>query len=250
MKIVFKILASLTGHILYLVGAMSFSLAVIPFAMVCKRIGNNKLPATILHYSLAIFIRKVLTALRVIELKDVKGLERVSSPGPAVFVCNHRGKLDGPLLMSYINYIKPTMKSKYAKRLIYRIFVKWFDFCEIDVQSAEGLIRTEKKCSEILKNQSILFFPEGTRKPGDRLMDFKKMAFSVAVNNDVPVVPVLLYNDAPFMTRKFSSFFPLERVRYKMHFLKPVYPEGKTVNELTNEVYRLMSSEFLRISQR
>jgi len=250
MKIVLKILASLTGHTLYLIGTMSFSLVVLPFVMVCKRIGNNKFPATILHYSLAFFIRKVLTALRVIEIRDVKGLEGVSSLKPAVFVCNHRGKLDGPLLISYINYIKPTMKSKYARLLIYRIFVKWFDFCEIDVQSADGLMRTGKKCSEILKNHSILFFPEGTRKPGDRLMDFKKMAFSVAVNNGVPVVPVLLYNDAPFMTREFSSFFPLERVRFKIHFLKPVYPEGKTANELTNEVYRIMSEELLEMSQR
>ncbi len=250
MKAVFKILASLTGHTLYLVGVMIFSLAVLPFVMVCKRIGNSKLPATILHYSLVFFVRKVLTTLRVIEIKDVKGLEGISSLKRAVFVCNHRGKLDGPLVMSYVNYIKPTMKSKYARRFIYRIFVKWFDFCEIDIQSAEGLIRTEKKCSEILRNQSILFFPEGTRKSGDRLIDFKKMAFSVAVNNAVPVVPVLLYNDEPFMTREFSSFFPLERVRYKIHFLKPVYPEGKTVNELTNEVYRLMSEELLKMSQR
>lgn len=250
MKIVLKILASLTGHTLYLIGTMSFSLVVLPFVMVCNRIGNDKLPATILHYSLAFFIRKVLTMLRVIEIAELKGLERVSSLKPAVFVCNHRGKLDGPLLISYINYIKPTMKSKYARLLIYRIFVKWFDFCEIDVQSADGLMRTGKKCSEILKNHSILFFPEGTRKPGDRLMDFKKMAFSVAVNNGVPVVPVLLYNDIPFMTKEFSSFFPLERVKFKVHFLEPVYPEGKTVNELTNKVYRIMSEELLKMSQR
>lgn len=243
-------MASLTGHTLYLIGTMSFSLVVLPIVMVCKRIGNNKFPATILHYSLAFFIGKVLTALRVIEIRDVKGLEGVSSLKQAVFVCNHRGKLDGPLIMSYVNYLKPTMKSKYARLFIYRIFVKWFDFCEIDVRSADGLIRTEKKCSEILRNHNILFFPEGTRKPGDRLMDFKKMAFSVAVNNNVPVVPVLLYNDAPFMTREFSSFFPLERVRFKIHFLKPVYPEGKTANELTNEVYRIMSEELLEMSQR
>ncbi len=249
MKIVLKILASLIGHTLYLVGSTCFSLAILPFVMVCKRIGNYKLPASLLHYSLAFFIRKVLTTLRVIEIKEVKGLEGVPLQTPNVYVCNHRGKLDGPLLMSYINYIKPTMKSKYAKLLIYRIFVKWFDFCEIDVQSADGLIRTEKKCSEILRNQSILFFPEGTRKSGDRLTDFKKMAFSVAVNNGVPVVPVLLYNDAPFMTKQFSSFFPLERVKYKIHFLEPVYPEGKTVNELTNEVYRIMSAELLKMSQ-
>lgn len=249
MKTVLKILASLTGYTLYLTGVMSFSLAVLPFVMVCRLFGNYRLPGTLLHYSLIFFIRNVLTSLRVIKIIDVEGLEKVFSLGPAVYVCNHRGKLDGPLLMSYVNCIKPTMKSKYARLLIYRIFVRWFDFCEIDVQSAEGLIKTDKKCSEILKNQSILFFPEGTRKPGDRLMDFKKMAFTVAKNNDAPVVPVLLYNDVPFMTREFTSFFPLKRVRYKIHFLEPVYPEEKTANELTNEIYRIMSAELLKMSQ-
>ncbi len=249
MKMVFKVLASLAGHTLYLVGAMFFSLAVLPVVMVCKRIGNYKFPSSLLHYSLAFFIRNVLTTLRVIKIEEVEGLERVSTLGPAVYVCNHRGKLDGPLLMSYVNCIKPTMKSKYARLITYRVFVKWFDFCEIDVQSGEGLIKTENKCSEILKNQSILFFPEGTRKPGDKLMDFKKMAFAIAIKNGVPVVPVLLYNDTPFMTRKFSSFFPLEKVRYKMHFLAPVYPSDKNVNELTNEIYRIMSVELLKMSR-
>lgn len=187
--------------------------------------------------------------MKVIETSEVKGLEHISSLGPAVYTCNHRGKLDGPLVLSYVNYLKPTMKSKYARRPLFRIFMKWFDFCEIDLQSTTGLVQTGEKCSKILQKQSILFFPEGTRKPGDKLSDFKKMAFVIAVNNNVPVVPVLLYNDVPFMTKELSSFFPLKRVRYKIHFLEPVYPTGKSVNELTDEIYRRMSAELLKMSK-
>lgn len=249
MKRIFKILASLTGHTLYLAGSMFFSILILPVVILCKNFNNHKIPSYILYFSLKFFVRRVLTGLGVIKIEETEGLDRVSSLGPAVYVCNHRGKLDGPLVMAYINELKPTMKTKYARRPIYRIFVKWFDFCEIDLQSSEGLIQTEKKCAEILKNQSILFFPEGTRKPGDRLMDFKKMAFMVAVNNNVPVVPVLLYNDVPFMTRQFSSFFPLEKVRYKIHFLEPVYPVEKKNGELTSEVYQKMSSELQKMSK-
>lgn len=247
MKNLLKILASFTGHSLYLVGSMGFSLIVLPVAIFCKCINNHKVPSILVYYSLAFFVRKVLTGLKVIKIEEVEGLDKISSLGPAVYICNHRGKLDGPLVLSLVNFLKPTMKSKYARRPIFRIFVKWFDFCEVDIKSTNGLVQTDKKCSEILQKQSILFFPEGTRKPGNRLSDFKKMAFKIAANNDVPIIPVLLYNSVPFMTKKLSSFFPLERVRFKIHFLDPIYPAGKCVNDLTNDAYLKMSEELQKM---
>ncbi|NLD99181.1 MAG: 1-acyl-sn-glycerol-3-phosphate acyltransferase [Fibrobacter sp.] len=228
---------------------MIFALAILPVAVLCKFSGNYRLPSSMLHYSLRFFVTKVLTVLGVISIEEIVGLKSITPLKPAIYVCNHRGKLDGPLILSYINYLKPTMKSKYARRPLFKILVSWFGFCEVDVQSNTGLLQTEQKCAEILKVQNVLFFPEGTRKTGDRLSDFKKMAFKIAINNKVPVIPVLLYNEVPFMTKKFSSFFPLMRVKFKIHFLEPVQTTDKTVYELTNEVYRLMDAELIKMSR-
>lgn len=249
MKISFKILASFTGHTLYLVGSVVFAIVFLPLVIFCKFIGNYKIPSSLIHQSLSFFVTKVLTWLGVMKIEEVKGLERLSSLGPAVYVCNHRGKLDGPLVLSYVNYLKPTMKSKYARRPVFRVFVRWFDFCEIDIQSTSSLVETDKKCSKLLQQQSILFFPEGTRRSGDRISDFKKMAFTVAVNNNVPVVPVLLFNDVPFMTKNLSSFFPLEKVKFKIHFLEPMYHCGKSANELKNDVYDIMNKGLREMSK-
>jgi len=247
-KKVLKIVASFIGHTLYLTGSVLFTILFLPVVILCKYAGNYKIPSLLLYFSLSFFVRKVLAGLCVIEMKDVKGLDKISSLGPAVYVCNHRGKLDGPLILSFVKNLKPTMKSKYAKRPVFRIFVKWFDFCEIDLRSNQKLIETSRKCSRILEKQSLLFFPEGTRKTSDKLSDFRKMAFKTSADNNVPVVPVLLYNNTPFMTKKLSSFFPLDRVQYKIHFLEPVYPSGKSVSDLTNTVYDLMNAEMLEMS--
>lgn len=245
---VIKIFESFVGHTLYLVGSVCFSVVFLPLVIFCKYIRNYKIPSSLIHYSLSFFVRKVLKFLGVIEIEEVKGLDEISSLGPAIYVCNHRGKLDGPLVLSFVKYLKPTMKSKYAKRPVFRIFTSWFDFCEVDSRSNAKLVETGKKCSGILENQSLLFFPEGTRKSCDKLSDFRKMAFKTAIDNNVPVVPVLLYNKEPFMTKKLSSFFPLEKVRFKIHFLNPVYPCGRGVNDLKNDVYQMMSTELQKMS--
>ncbi len=243
-----KFLIDITGHSTYLVGSTLFASLFLPIVIVANILKLYKVSSFLMYVSLAFFVRKVLGFLRVIKIDEIRGTEQIKTVATAVYVCNHRGKLDGPLIMSLVKNIKPTMKTKYARRPLFRLFVRWFGFCEIDLKTNTGLLNTEKKIADILKEQNILIFPEGTRKYSNRLTEFKNMAFKIAIRNNKPIVPVIIHDNIPFMTKNLASFFPMETVKYNIHFLAPVDSGGKTAEKLKNEVYEMMSERLREIT--
>lgn len=57
-----------------------------------------------------------------------------------------------------------------------------------------------QKCHHLLsKKASVLFFPEGTRSQDNRLQEFKKGAFSVALKANVPIQPITIWGSGELM---------------------------------------------------
>ena len=59
---------------------------------------------------------------------------------------------------------------------------------------------------------SVLVFPEGTRSPPGGLGTFRRGAFEIACRADVPVVPLLLLADPPFLHKE-SAWYALPASR-------------------------------------
>lgn len=75
------------------------------------------------------------------------------------------------------------------------------------------------------KQQSVFIFPEGTRSyaPSPSLLPFKKGAFHLAIQAQVPIVPVVAANYAPVLDMKARHFWP---GRVPVRVLPPVPTEG------------------------
>jgi 1-acyl-sn-glycerol-3-phosphate acyltransferase len=56
-------------------------------------------------------------------------------------------------------------------------------------QAYQSLIRAAK---QIQDGTSVLIFPEGTRQEGDRLGEFKKGGFHLALKSQQPIIPVTI----------------------------------------------------------
>lgn len=100
--------------------------------------------------------------------------------------------------------------------------------------------------------QSVFIFPEGTRSYSSKpeLLPFKKGAFHLAVQAQVPVVPVVVanYSNVLDIKRKIfnSGIIPVS-------VLKPVETKGLTkddVGSLLKGIEDMMAKEYLRISER
>jgi 1-acyl-sn-glycerol-3-phosphate acyltransferase len=85
----------------------------------------------------------------------------------------------------------------------------------------------------------ILFFPEGTRSMDGHLLPFKKGAFRLAIDQDIPVLPVTLVGTRDIMPARSLKPFP-GSVRMIIH--PAITPQGKDVEQLLEETRRAISS--------
>ena len=123
--------------------------------------------------------------------EDVAGLENLP-PGTCVFVCNHQSNFDAPFVFARI----PKHIRFVAKQELYRIPIFGA------VLRAMGNIRVERTGVEsdrdalqlaverVRTKTCILFFAEGTRSVDGQLRPFKKGAAVLAIDAQVPLVPI------------------------------------------------------------
>jgi 1-acyl-sn-glycerol-3-phosphate acyltransferase len=124
----------------------------------------------------------------------VEGGEGVDWGAPALFVCNHQSMIDIPTAFVAL----PCPLRFIAKRELAMVpFLGWY-------MGATGMIFVARGEGEkarqsirlagerVRAGASVLAFPEGTRSLDGRIGPFKKGAFVVAIEAQVPVVPVAI----------------------------------------------------------
>ncbi len=143
---------------------------------------------------------------------------------PAIYVANHRGKLDGPLLLGIIPECAVIIKQKYANLPLYSYFVKHLNFIGVSPHSVANLSRAHNACKKALENgHNLLIFPEGARSSTIKMLTFKDFAFRIAKEMNLPVIPVVIHTDIPFMTKSMNSIFPKKTINCNILFYPPCF---------------------------
>ncbi|MHC4840808.1 MAG: C45 family autoproteolytic acyltransferase/hydrolase [Planctomycetota bacterium] len=130
-------------------------------------------------------------------------VRRSSFPQPCVIVCNHQSMLD-MLLVLLLPVNSRWMIGSWAKRIPL--------MGELNTLSRHILITEKVKLVDrprgvedglrCLKNGiSIVAWPEGKRSPDGELLRFKRDAFQLAIEADVPIVPVVVDGSGAAMPR-------------------------------------------------
>jgi 1-acyl-sn-glycerol-3-phosphate acyltransferase len=132
---------------------------------------------------------------------EVKGLELLDPKQTYVFVSNHRSYLDTATLFIYTGRrIGLLAKKELLKVPVLGVGMGFVNVMAIDRSNRESAIRTTEAAAERIRSGiSFAVFVEGTRaKPGE-LLPFKKGAFYMARQADVPVVPVAVKHSDELM---------------------------------------------------
>jgi 1-acyl-sn-glycerol-3-phosphate acyltransferase len=143
------------------------------------------------HALVRLWARLVLAILGV--RVAVSGLGNAPS-GPAVWAANHSSALDIPILFGYL----PVDFRIIHKRSLYVVpVVGWALFLgghiAIDRSNPFRARRSlERAAARVRGGTSVAVFPEGTRNRGPQVGLFKRGSFVLALNAQVPVVPVSL----------------------------------------------------------
>jgi len=123
--------------------------------------------------------------------EDVAGLENLP-PGTCVLVCNHQSNFDAPFVFARLpKHVRFVAKQELYRIPIFGAAIKAMGNIRVERTGSDGdRKRIEAAIEQVRTRTSILFFAEGTRSTDGKLRSFKKGAAVLAIDAQVPLVPV------------------------------------------------------------
>lgn len=120
------------------------------------------------------------------------GLENAAGMGPCVILSSHRSHLDGPVLLCTLPFdFSFVIKRSLAKIPIWGWAVTRAGYVAIDRSDHTDSVAGMKRAAEMVrKGRRVLTFPEGTRGASDEFRPFKKGGVVLAIEAQVPILPV------------------------------------------------------------
>lgn len=120
------------------------------------------------------------------------GLENIPQE-PVVFVGNHQGNFDIPIVMTTLPRAGILAKQELTKLPFICTWMKLMGCVFIDRKSPrQSVAALGEAIKQVEAGRSMMVFPEGTRSKGSNMGEFKAGAFKIALKTKVPIVPVCI----------------------------------------------------------
>ncbi|NEM98230.1 1-acyl-sn-glycerol-3-phosphate acyltransferase [Pontibacter sp. BT327] len=194
----------------------------------------------------AIFLRMFLTPLQVEWRMKFDPKQRY------IFTPNHSSYLDIPMMLRAIpGFLNFVGKSSLAK---VPLWGKVYGTLYISVDrrsamsSAKSYIQSKKTLDE---GRSLVIFPEGTigETAGEQLLEFKDGPFKIAIEKQLPVVPVSMPYNQRFMPDVEEVGLKIRRHPLKMIIHEPIETTGMTLEDLPalkERVFHIIQQELTK----
>lgn len=113
---------------------------------------------------------------------------------PYVVISNHLSNLDPMMQFKYLKIKWVFMAKKEVYKLpFFRTAAKSFNFIKVDRSNKNDRLSINKQAKTLFKNGwSIMVYPQGTRARSDNFLPFKSGAFHIALDNNIPILPVVI----------------------------------------------------------
>jgi 1-acyl-sn-glycerol-3-phosphate acyltransferase len=206
---------------------------------------RNRLPVRRTGWARSAPVRGLREFVQVVGVKNVMhkelaaevyGLDELGQlDEPAVIVANHASHLDTAVLVS-------TLPAKRRRRTAVGVASDYFfdswvrtgasaiAFNAFPIEHGDGAL-TSTPAKLLVKGWSVVIFPEGTRSSDGFVRPFRHSAAQLAIDCQVPVVPVGILGTYAAMPR--GSYWPVPgRPRVSVRYGAPILPQS---DETTDE---------------
>ncbi len=178
---------------------------------------------------------------------EVIGKEVINQNQPYIYIFNHRSFLDAPVIPMAIPQVIRALGKKELSKIpvfgwIVGKFAIWVDRTNAESRrkSIDGLVKY------LNQGISVVVAPEGTRNnSGETLLPFHKGAFRLAVETQIPVIPMAVIGADKIM-RKGSLLLSPGKIR--IYFSQPIYPpppSDSAVDDLAEKCRNILEAMIL-----
>lgn len=161
---------------------------------------------------------------------EVIGHEKIPQDQAVVFIANHQGNMDIPVMLGYIDRpIAFVAKIELMKIPMLSSWMRLMQCTFLDRKSPRASVQAMHDAVDGLKKgYSQMIFPEGTRGRGGPHREFKAGSFKLAFMADAPIVPVTLDGTWRLLEEKGK----LQKGKIKVTIHDPIYTAGMSKEEM------------------
>lgn len=185
----------------------------------------------------------------------VEGRENLRKGQSYIFVANHQGTLDIFMIYGFLGRnFKWMMKKELRKMPLIGIACDKAHHIFVDRSGPKKIEETIEKARATLKDGiSLVVFPEGTRTYTGSPGRFKKGAFLLADELQLPVVPITISGSFEALPRSRGMVNFVEHHTLRLIIHRPIPPVGKgtdDIRETMNATYNTICNSLAEIRKK
>jgi 1-acyl-sn-glycerol-3-phosphate acyltransferase len=169
---------------------------------------------------------------------------------PYVVISNHLSNLDPMMQFRYLKIKWVFMAKKEVYKLpVFRTAARSFNFIKVDRSDKNDRKSINEQAKTLFSNGwSLMVYPQGTRAKKDNFLPFKSGAFHIALENNIPILPVVIAGTGDiwprgkkFMTSGKAIINTLEPIDISKY-------TKETIDQLVDETYDKMSKVYKELT--
>lgn len=216
-----RFVATLFGFILFAIAGIIFRIALLPYT---RNPSQNDLQTQLkarkwVGIIWGGFVRYCVWS-GVLDVQ-YKGFERLGRKGQLI-VANHPSLLDVVLILSKVSHLNCIVKQDLLKNpvLVAPILASGF----IPNTESEEVL---EKCHQVLQQEALLLFPEGTRTGWDGIVNLHRGAVSIGLRSAEVITPVII-KMTPLNFKKGQPWYkiPASKIQYEFIVADDIDPKA------------------------
>jgi 1-acyl-sn-glycerol-3-phosphate acyltransferase len=198
------------------------------------------------------FFLGYLPLLRFHTFAELPSRQELLSHPACVYAANHRSWLDALLALALFPRVLVPVKSEYLRIPLLGLAMRWMGCLPLDATSPTTVLAAVDEGRRALAGgESLFVFPEGTRAPGSRMLGFSDVFFRVARESEVPVVPVLIHSDEPYLAPHDERLVAARCPTWRIRLLEAVEPDRRDrAADIGRQVRRRLGAGLAELDER
>jgi 1-acyl-sn-glycerol-3-phosphate acyltransferase len=169
---------------------------------------------------------------------------------PYVVISNHLSNLDPMMQFRYLKIKWVFMAKKEVYKLpVFKTAARSFNFIKVDRSDKNDRKSINEQAKTLFRNGwSLMVYPQGTRAKKDNFLPFKSGAFHIALENNIPILPVVIAGTGDIWPRGKKFMTSGKAI---INTLEPIDMSNytkETIDQLVDETYEKMSKVYKELT--